>query len=185
MGLDPPTRKTLPPLLYNLAQAQAPRILLSLRPQDSLPGWITHVVLLGPELRVDYQGLKEEAPFRGQKRASRIKPFSHSSKEALELLEKAPPSPGEPIIRMQDVVVRYGDKTVLGNWQETIDGEIRHGLQWTVRRGERWGVFGPNGIPPPSRQLGHNHSPAFPQAPVKPLFSPSSVPTTPNLTLFR
>ncbi|KAL8937986.1 MAG: hypothetical protein Q9211_003419 [Gyalolechia sp. 1 TL-2023] len=147
MGLDPPTRETLSPLLHNLAEAQAPRIILSLRPQDPLPEWITHVVVLDPELRVAYQGIKKEAPIKGQKRASKRwrTPSTPFSRDGLPLYDEAPPSLGEPIIQMHDVVVRYGDRTVLGNWQETDDGEVRHGLHWTVRRGERWGVFGPNG----------------------------------------
>lgn len=46
---------------------------------------------------------------------------------------------------MDGCVVRYRDKVVLGNWTEERDGKARDGLFWTVRRGERWGVFGPNG----------------------------------------
>ena len=46
---------------------------------------------------------------------------------------------------MHDVCVKYGDKPALGGWREEVDGEAWEGLRWTVRRGERWGVFGPNG----------------------------------------
>lgn len=52
---------------------------------------------------------------------------------------------GEPIVQMKDVIIKYGDKKVMGGWKQEIDGEIRAGLDWTVRKGERWGVFGPNG----------------------------------------
>ncbi|KAI5286833.1 hypothetical protein KEM54_006470 [Ascosphaera aggregata] len=52
---------------------------------------------------------------------------------------------GEPIIAMDGVNVRYGDKIVLGDWEQTIHGEKREGLHWKVHRGERWGVFGLNG----------------------------------------
>ncbi|KAI5304261.1 hypothetical protein KEM56_006686 [Ascosphaera pollenicola] len=52
---------------------------------------------------------------------------------------------GEPIIAMDGVSVRYGDKIVLGNWEQTVDGEKQKGLHWKVHRGERWGVFGLNG----------------------------------------
>ena len=55
------------------------------------------------------------------------------------------PQEGEPLVEMQDVCVKYGDRTVLGGWKQQIDNESREGLWWTVRRGERWGVFGPNG----------------------------------------
>ncbi len=46
---------------------------------------------------------------------------------------------------MSGCQVRYGDRTVLGNWTVTKDGRSGNGLFWTVRRGERWGLFGPNG----------------------------------------
>ena len=59
MGLDPPTVMTLSPLLYSLAQSNSPRLILALRPQDPLPDWITHVVRLGPNLQIIYQGEKD------------------------------------------------------------------------------------------------------------------------------
>jgi ABC-type molybdenum transport system ATPase subunit/photorepair protein PhrA len=54
-------------------------------------------------------------------------------------------SHGEPLVEMEGCQVRYGDKIALGNWSERRDGAQTKGLYWTVRRGERWGVFGPNG----------------------------------------
>jgi ABC-type molybdenum transport system ATPase subunit/photorepair protein PhrA len=51
----------------------------------------------------------------------------------------------EPLVQMDGCKVRYGDKIALGNWTlQSPEGE-KDGLYWTVRRGERWGVFGPNG----------------------------------------
>ncbi|KAK7527125.1 ABC transporter-like protein [Phyllosticta citriasiana] len=71
---------------------------------------------------------------------------------------------GDPIVEMEGVQIRYkpGQSAVLGDWEEELDAEyehgesamlgrqdvgrkIRKGLWWTVRQGERWGVFGPNG----------------------------------------
>jgi hypothetical protein len=54
-------------------------------------------------------------------------------------------APGEALVEMKGVKLSYGDKTVLGGWKEEHDGEEKEGLWWTVRRGERWGVFGSNG----------------------------------------
>jgi hypothetical protein len=53
--------------------------------------------------------------------------------------------PGEPLIEMNGVKVQYGDKAVLGDWKQEHEGTERKGLWWTVSRGQRWGVFGPNG----------------------------------------
>ncbi|KAL8769475.1 MAG: hypothetical protein Q9209_004536 [Squamulea sp. 1 TL-2023] len=155
VGLDPPTMKTISPLLHNLAVGQAPRILLSLRPQDPLPEWITHIIHLGPELRVAHLGPKRKALRAlgsGQTASEGLKiPTSgsgkqcSSSREGLPMRGESPELHGEPIIEMSDVRVNYGDKVVLGNWREIVNGEQRQGLNWTVRRGERWGIFGPNG----------------------------------------
>lgn len=51
----------------------------------------------------------------------------------------------EPLIEMENVQVVYGDKQILGAWVQDVNGQPRQGLCWTVRRGQRWGVFGPNG----------------------------------------
>ena len=51
----------------------------------------------------------------------------------------------ETLVEMRDVCVRYGDKPALGEWSQEVEGQERKGLWWTIRRGERWGVFGPNG----------------------------------------
>ena len=51
----------------------------------------------------------------------------------------------EVLVNMEGVCVKYGDKTVLGNWTQDSDEERTPGLWWDVRRGDRWGIFGPNG----------------------------------------
>jgi len=66
-----------------------------------------------------------------------------ASKEALESSEILESK--EALVEMKGVKVMYGTKKVLGAWQEIVDGQPQNGLWWTVRRGERWGVFGPNG----------------------------------------
>lgn len=52
---------------------------------------------------------------------------------------------GEPIVEMEGVRVQYGDKVVLGDWKQTVDGEEKDGLHWKVRRGQRWAILGANG----------------------------------------
>ncbi|KAG4413695.1 hypothetical protein IFR04_013164 [Cadophora malorum] len=60
MGLDPPTLLSLSPMLHGLAEANSPRLVLSLRPQDPIPDWITHLVYLKGNCEVAFQGEKEE-----------------------------------------------------------------------------------------------------------------------------
>lgn len=64
MGLDPPTLVTLSPILRDLAYKAAPRLILALRPQDPVPDWITHLVILGTNNRVALMGGKAEVLFR-------------------------------------------------------------------------------------------------------------------------
>jgi ABC-type molybdenum transport system ATPase subunit/photorepair protein PhrA len=52
---------------------------------------------------------------------------------------------GEVLVDMDGVRVAYGDKVVLGNWTQDVDGQPKKGLHWKVRRGQRWGIIGANG----------------------------------------
>ena len=191
VGLDPPTLTTLSPLLHNLARNQSPRLVLALRPQDPLPEWITHVLYLGPNLKISHQGERAKVqeqmhaldgeqrmghkyipvqPMRQADEAmfSRNNPADKYSKlllraqdplrmppavflnqclsrEGISLRDKMPLKFGEPIVEMENVLIKYGEKQVLGAWTQKVNDQSRRGLWWTVRRGERWGVFGPNG----------------------------------------
>ncbi|KAG9228768.1 P-loop containing nucleoside triphosphate hydrolase protein [Amylocarpus encephaloides] len=60
MGLDPPTLLTLSPMLRGLAEANDPRLILALRPQDPIPEWITHLIYLKGNCQVAFQGRKAE-----------------------------------------------------------------------------------------------------------------------------
>ena len=173
MGLDPATQASLSPLLFSLAQASSPRLLLALRPQDPIPDWITHLVYLNPGCNVGLQGVKDGVLDTLQTRAAKtlsagaVIPTVESGRNKhgnntvppdtavytedrvsnnwLSQRDVSVSGPGEPVVQMKNVIIKYGKKQVLGGWAEIHEGETRAGLHWTVRRGERWGVFGPNG----------------------------------------
>ena len=67
------------------------------------------------------------------------------SREGILLHDNELPKTGEAIVEMERVLVKYGEKQVLGRWTQNVEDHPREGLWWTVRRGERWGIFGPNG----------------------------------------
>ncbi|WEW56967.1 hypothetical protein PRK78_002426 [Emydomyces testavorans] len=250
MGLDPPTVQRLSPLLYNLAVNGAPRLLMALRPQDPVPDWVTHLVILGEGNTVALQGERAEVlrtldiwkavssravistPGTNKKLAglekSALSPRSAqedafynslSSKDQTRYdhaeqlhaehrfetetqilhdfglsptpIEKSDPrtkptSSGDPIIEMAGVRVRYGDKTVLGDWHQPIDGRTAPGLHWTVHRGQRWGVFGLNGCGKTTliSLITSDHPQAY-ALPIK-LFGRSRLPEpgTPGLSVF-
>lgn len=58
MGLDPRTQKQLSTVLHNIASESSPRLIISLRAQDRVPDWITHLVILGNNNHVSLMGEK-------------------------------------------------------------------------------------------------------------------------------
>ena len=175
MGLDPPTLITLSPLLHNLAKNNAPRLLLALRPQDPIPEWITHLVYLDPSLQVAAKGSKDDVleGIRGRKDNGQITKATQRPEVdrkidtrvfegecaglraqhereaqilgAIESSGKDVSAAGEPLLEMENIQVKYGNKHVLGGWVQDVRGKPQQGFSWTVRRGQRWGIFGPNG----------------------------------------
>lgn len=180
MGLDPPTVASLSPLLHGMAEKSAPRLVLSARPQDPLPDWVSHLVYLRSDCQVGVMGEREfvleglRNYVRGVRKGGLVEDESMPVKTLREMgriltetgtrgvgigeegetftsaavsrsSEERPRTLGEPLVEMDGCQVKYGDKISLGNWAEEKDGKTTQGLNWTVRRGERWGVFGPNG----------------------------------------
>ncbi|KAG6019034.1 hypothetical protein E4U41_003437, partial [Claviceps citrina] len=198
IGLDPRAVLGLSPLLQSLADKAKPRLVLSARPQDPLPEWITHLVYLRTDGQIESMGPKETVLDGLRKYAQGVRLGSLTEDEKLPLptlrdigriLEPWPrrrragtaaedadsttaaeggqgkgridvhalapvDTDAEPLVEMDGCRVQYGDKIVLGNWSSQQAAaaaaahhgqEQKHGLVWTVRRGERWGVFGPNG----------------------------------------
>lgn len=64
MGLDPPTVKSMSEFIHRLAKNCSPRVILALRPQDDLPDWITHLVLVGHNNHILHQGPREKVEER-------------------------------------------------------------------------------------------------------------------------
>ncbi|KAK0714773.1 P-loop containing nucleoside triphosphate hydrolase protein [Lasiosphaeris hirsuta] len=179
MGLDPPTVAGLSPLLRSLAEKASPRLVLSARPQDPLPDWITHLMYLRTDCQISAMGDKEtvleglrkyvRGVWKGDLLEDETMPVhalgemgrtltgsgvegqglsdevTGSSAGEPAIANAGPEILGEPLVEMSGCRVTYGDKVALGNWTEERDGQSLSGLHWTVRTGERWGVFGPNG----------------------------------------
>ncbi|KAJ5782454.1 hypothetical protein N7457_004228 [Penicillium paradoxum] len=172
MGLDPATVKNISELLHDLAKRSAPRLILALRPQDKVPDWITHMMILGNSHQIFLQGPRSTVYEKLDSWANVLskKVTSKKSKAAqdkifedagitdkdlirdlvahrrdLRFPEFQAPLGGEPVIEMEGVHVQYGDKPILGNWEQKINGEKKDGLHWRVRRGQRWAILGANG----------------------------------------
>ncbi|TKA33796.1 hypothetical protein B0A50_00632 [Salinomyces thailandicus] len=157
MGLDPKTSRTMSGVLKELAERRQPRLVMSLRPEDGAPEWVTHLVVIDQNLRIVGCGPKENL-------LSEPSPYSASLQGILKAVEHGetadsgeqvsrdgfpPTSPslraGDALVEMQGVQVAYGDNIVLGGWTQEVAGEQLPGLHWTLHRGQRCGIFGPNG----------------------------------------
>ncbi|KAF2121580.1 ABC transporter-like protein [Lophiotrema nucula] len=228
IGLDPFVSKHISQVLHRLAQANAPRIVLSLRPQDTIPEWITHVVYAGEDGRVDALGPKEEVfgylkkryqeiegtvgsrggqldpklvelrevghhlSERGDFEVDRSYVASKSgsapalSRDGYEEIDTSQRTIGEPVVEMEGVRIKYGTNAVLGDWQQSADNTQKEGLWCTIRRGERWGIFGANGSGKTTfLSLVTSDHPQTYSAPVR-LFGRSRLPSPgqPGITIF-
>ncbi|KAF2135273.1 uncharacterized protein K452DRAFT_354445 [Aplosporella prunicola CBS 121167] len=209
MGLDPHTLQYLSGLLHRIAATREPRMVLSLRPQDVIPDWITNFVVVGDHPKVSVIGDRQEVfeflrmhrPM-GQKGPKVVDPLDDTralSEIAQKMAEKGDfdgPTVtrkaardtfteeiplGDPVVQMGGVQIRYNDSAtpVLGDWEG--------GLRWEVRKGQRWGVFGPNGSGKTTllALITSDHPQAY-SAPVK-LFGRSRLPTpgSPGISIFE
>ncbi|KAK3721040.1 hypothetical protein LTR37_003330 [Vermiconidia calcicola] len=159
MGLDPNTLSTFSKVLVHLASQQQPRLIMSLRPEDGVPDWVNHLVIVDEQLRVLAQGVKDEVFELYQNSAQgtvaksilEIAKSGHNASTQGKLSRDGFPksSPalahGETVVDMQGVKVAYGTKVVLGDWKQSVDSEEKSGLWWSLHRGQRCGIFGANG----------------------------------------
>ncbi|KAF1824483.1 ABC transporter domain-containing protein [Dissoconium aciculare CBS 342.82] len=140
MGLDPRTRATMTQVLGQIVRSGSTRVVLSLNPDEACPEWISHLLVAKQDMTTSpetaYQSMLTTRNASGEKLS--ISKDGYTTSNTTQSL-------GEPIIEMRGVQVSYGANTVLGDWSQNIDGHARPGLWWTLRRGQRCGIFGPNG----------------------------------------
>jgi molybdate transport system ATP-binding protein len=131
IGLDAETRDQLKELLQLLAEKQRLDIILVLSKTDDIPTFVSEVI----ELRNG----KILPPCSREEYYSRQLPIPPHvlSKERQEAILALPYQDNDyhtdEVIKMQQVSIRYGERTILNN------------LDWTVRNGERWALSGQNG----------------------------------------
>ena len=131
IGLDEETRQQLKELLKTLIATQDIQVFLVLSKTDDIPEFITHVVevkdmTVGEKLtREEYLSQRPPFPTRvltqdNQQRILNL-PYNNRTYQSHEA------------VKMEDISIRYGNRTILKN------------LSWTVRKGERWALSGQNG----------------------------------------
>lgn len=126
-GLDAEMRGLLKSALDALAARGLPMVMM-LRSPAEIPGCATHLLTL-KGLRIASAG-----PLRRRPAPARTPGADVPGGEGGWGIEPRPPDPSAPaVVEMRGLTLRYGRRVLF------------RGLDWTVRRGERWLVVGPNG----------------------------------------
>lgn len=131
IGLDAETRDQLKELLQLLAEKQRLDIILVLSKTDDIPTFVSEVIelrngkILPPCSREEYYNRQLPIPphVLSKERQEAILAFPYQDNDYHT----------DEVIKMQQVSIRYGERTILNN------------LDWTVRNGERWALSGQNG----------------------------------------
>lgn len=130
IGLDTASRKWLHEQLHALATSGITIVLATA--STEIPACITHVLQLHHDgshqfiTKANWQATLKEQP---------LHPLDQQNfQQMLQQLIKPSTFEFEEAIRLENVSVSYGEKKVLQH------------IHWTVKRGERWLLHGPNGV---------------------------------------
>lgn len=136
IGLDADTRDLLKGLLDRLSQTTDLTVILILSKYDDIPEFITHVLpvkdmrLMPKQTRAEFlQTLGTCTGALPHDMAGWIMALPHKDLAAIPFY----PQDGGEILKLHNVSIRYGNRTILRD------------TDWTVREGERWALQGKNG----------------------------------------
>ena len=129
IGLDAASRNILTEMLTQAAQMKRVQMILLLSDPTDIPTMITHVLplcqrrLLSPQTRTAFLS---DMALQAQLFPTVATPVQLPIRDAM-------PSTHKVTVRMERVSICYGDRTILKE------------IQWEVRNGEKWALYGPNG----------------------------------------
>ena len=129
IGLDIDARQLLMQILAKMADSGRVQMVLVLSRLDDIPPFITHVVEVKD--RVVVGKLSREAYLSTLQIAH--PDYSALHQRILALPDANEAWEGDEAIRLNNVCIRYGERTIL------------HQLDWVVKRGEKWALTGANG----------------------------------------
>ncbi|MCZ2343455.1 MAG: ATP-binding cassette domain-containing protein [Bacteroidales bacterium] len=130
MGIDAAGRAEIAELIG--ARIAAGQAILLLTQPHAIPDWVTHVLTLDAG-NATWQGPRA-AYHPPVPSVSLVSPVSPREEVPCGTAERDNSHvPNVPILQLDNVHVRYGDRLILKD------------ISWTVRIGERWALLGPNG----------------------------------------
>lgn len=131
IGLDVETREQLKELLSILSKERALQIIIVLSKVDDIPSFITHIVEV-KDMKVGRKQTVDE--YINSPKNNVDGSLSSELREAIiNLPYKDNEYHADKVVEMNNVSIRYGERTILKE------------LNWTVNNGERWALSGQNG----------------------------------------
>ena len=121
IGLDAGSREVLRDALQKLNGYGKTRVLFLLSDPADIPDFVTHVL---PMEQMQVGTPQSRAEYRENHQLQALPSY---------LIEPDNGQSGKPIVKLNHITIRYGEKTVLG------------GIDWQINRGEKWVLTGPNG----------------------------------------
>lgn len=130
MGLDVTTR----PFFYRLMSqisSKGTQIILVTNP-DEIPACITHVIELG-QGSITGEWTRNAFVFKSTQETDTI--WQPDQNKLLQLTKNNDTNKNDfdYVLQMKDIHVKYGNTAILS------------GINWTIRKGEKWALLGPNG----------------------------------------
>jgi len=130
-GLDRRSRESLSGYLERIISDGCHVILVTHRADEILPG-VTHVLALR-DGEVVGTGRREEMLDATKLESLYGAPLERRRRPGGSVGRSPAESAQEPLVELAGVTVRYGEHVIIRD------------LDWRLLRGERWGIFGPNG----------------------------------------
>lgn len=131
IGLDAETRDQLTLLLEDLVGNMSIQLILVLAKTDDIPALITHVVEVS-DMQVGEK--KTRDAYLAQRKMKQEHVLTEEKAGAiLSLPYQNGEYHSEEVVRLNDVSIRYGSRTILDH------------VNWTIRNGECWSLSGRNG----------------------------------------
>lgn len=131
IGLDAGTRTQLRNLLETLVKESDLQLILVLSKEENIPDFITHVVHVENMTCNEKQTLAEYRQAQGPCPSCILD--EPKVQRLLTLPQRTDDVKAECVVKLQDVSIQYGRRTILKE------------LNWQVMNGERWALSGENG----------------------------------------
>lgn len=131
IGLDKETRQQLREVLETISSERELQIILVLAKDEDIPKFITHVVPVRNMVAMPKITRQE---YMKKAQMSTVSPLTEETRqEILNMPYRNDEYHTDEVVRMNNVSIRYGERTILDS------------LDWTVHNGEKWALSGQNG----------------------------------------